>query len=123
MQSIYAAFGRADVPAILAHLAPGIEWVVAGAPTIPDGRTHRGPADVATFFQSLDSLLQFTSFEPKEFLSDGEVVVALGSYQSSGRATGRAADDDWAMVWRFKEGRVVHYQAHLDTLSVAKSLR
>lgn len=73
VQSIYAAFGRADVPGILAHLAPGIEWVLSGAPAIPYGRTHRGPADVATFFQSLDSLVQFTSFEPKEFLSDGEV--------------------------------------------------
>ncbi len=122
VQAIYAAFNKANVPAILSHLAPEVVWVHVGAPAIPYGRTYRGPAEVATFFETLGHLVQFTSFEPKDFFSDGEVVVAVGSYVSSSRATGKPANGDWAMVWRFTEGKVVHYQAYLDTLSVAEAL-
>ncbi len=122
VQSVYESFGRGDVPAILDHLSEDVVWIHVGAPKVPYGRTYRGPQDVANFFKDLDTAVQFTAFEPKDFISEGDVVVALGSYKSQGRATGKSSDGDWAMVWHFKEGKVFHYQAYIDTLAVAESL-
>ena len=54
VQQIYAAFGRGDVPAILAHLADDVEWEYATAPNpIPWLQPLRGRGQVPKFFEAL----------------------------------------------------------------------
>lgn len=122
IQSLYAAFGRGDVPGILGHLAEDILWIHTGAPELPYGKVYRGRAEVAQFFADLAGVLEFPVFDPHTFISDGDLVVVLGRYEARAIPTGRTAADDWAMAWTFKDGKVVHYQAYVDTLSGAKAL-
>jgi ketosteroid isomerase-like protein len=79
IQEIYAAFGRGDVPAILARLAESVEWDYNMAPStdVPWLRKRRGREEAADFFASLDEL-EIHRLSPKEFLEgDGVVVVVL----------------------------------------------
>lgn len=122
IQSLYAAFGRGDVPGILRHLADGILWIHTGAPELPYGKVYRGKAEVAQFFEDLSGVLEFPVFDPHTFISDGDRVIVLGRYEARSFCTGRQAADDWAMAWTFQDGKVVRYQAYVDTLSGAKAL-
>ena len=79
------------------------------------------PASPA-FFQKLGAVLDFRSFEPSAYLSEGEEVAAFGRYEAVDRASGRVATDAWAMRWSFRDGKVVRWQGYTDTLSAAKAL-
>lgn len=117
VQSIYAAFGRGDIPAILAHLAENIEWEYgmsnAGVPWL---QPIRGRENAPKFFESLTAL-EFQKFQPKVFLESGNVVVALIDLAVVVKATGRSiSEEDEAHIWHFdSEGRVTRFCHKLDT--------
>src|SRR5512147_325848 len=105
VQSLYAAFGRGDVPFILERVTPDCEWVATGDGLPYSGR-YRGPAGVGEFFQKLVAAENITTFEPKEFYSNGDNVVVLGSEACTVIATGKPAKTNWAMVFRLRDGKV-----------------
>ncbi|MFN7937021.1 MAG: nuclear transport factor 2 family protein [Bryobacteraceae bacterium] len=117
VQAIYAAFGRGDVPAILSHLDADIDWdyglMDGGAPWL---KPRRGRDSVVEFFQALGAV-QFTKFEPKTFLTDGNVVVVLLDLGIIVKATGKSVNElDEVHVWRFNEqGLVSRFTHKLDS--------
>lgn len=117
VQSIYAAFGRGDVPAILALLAEDVEWEYGlSDPGVPWLQRRRGRAGVAKFFESL-AALDFTQFEPRAFLDGGTIIVALLDIAITVKATGRTiVEEHEAHIWNFNEqGRVTRFTHKLDT--------
>ena len=117
VQSIYAAFGGGDIPAILGHLGENIEWeygtVDAGVPWL---QPRRGIEGVSKFFESLGAL-EFQKFQPKTFLESGDLVVALIDLAVVVKASGRSiAEEDEVHIWRFdQQGRVIRFCHRLDT--------
>lgn len=68
VQTIYAAFGRGDVPTILEQPSPDVRWEYGAGPNeVPWLQPRRGHAGVAEFFAALADL-KLTAFSPKEFL-------------------------------------------------------
>src|SRR6266511_800663 len=89
VQRAYEAFGRGDIPAVLAMLTDDIEWSEPGsADVLPWGGERRGREQVGQFFQALDGALEFEAFEPREFIAQGDTVVVLGSERARVKATG-----------------------------------
>ncbi|MCA9288632.1 MAG: nuclear transport factor 2 family protein [Phycisphaerales bacterium] len=117
VQSLYAAFGRGDVPAILSRLAQDVRWeyssVTSDAPWLTP-RTGRDGA--AEFFEAL-SAIEITRFEPRDFLAGDRVVVVLLDIEFTVRKTGkRVVEPDEIHVWRFNErGEVSHFRHGADT--------
>jgi uncharacterized protein len=122
VQDIYAAFGRGDIPAILATLADDVRW-----DHLPDGSgaqrhdvpwlaARTGRDEVAGFFEALGAL-EFHDFAPRAFLGDGDTVVALIDEDATVRATGERIRDKTAHVWTFgPDGRVVEFRHVADTV-------
>ena len=117
VQSIYEAFGRGDIRAILGHLHTDIDWdygiTDAGVPWLRPGR---GPSHVRQFFESL-SAVDFKTFQPKTFLEAGNVVVALIDVAFEVKATGRPVkEEDEVHIWHFDgEGHVTRVSHKIDT--------
>ena len=117
VQSIYAAFGRGDVPTILGHLHENIDWdyglADAGVPWIRPRKSHE---EVAMFFQSLQAL-DFTSFQVKTFLESGNVVVVLLDVGFIVKSTGVAiTEEDEVHIWHFDDqGLVTRFTHRVDT--------
>jgi ketosteroid isomerase-like protein len=118
----YAAFGRGDIAAILAVLADDIVWVVPGV-TLPSSGRFEGKAAVANFFQSVGTTWSFTAFEPREYIPSGDLLVVIGRYAGTSRATGKPFDSDWVMCWRFRDGKLAHFQEFTDTELLAATLK
>lgn len=126
VQQIYAAFGRGDVPAILACLADDVEWEYGTGPNpVPWLQPLHGRGEVPRFFQALGEGIRMESFRPKQCLSDGALVVSLVDVELTVRATGRrVTETDEVHVWHFDDaGRVRRFRHGADTYGHVMALR
>ena len=122
-QSIYAAFGQGDIPAILNVLTDDVEFhePPGGAP--PFTGIYRGRDGAGTFFREMNGAVDVLMLEPQEFVAQGDTVVVLGHYRFRAKATGRTYDTDWAMVWWFRSGKIYKFQIHDDSATEAAAMR
>lgn len=119
VQDAYAAFGRGDVQGILDRLDDGIVWkgVYGAGKHVPTSGERRGKAQVGEFFKQVAENVNFSRFEPKEFIATGDKVVALGHYTAK-TPIGRTFDSDFAMVFTVRNGKVVEFQEFMDSAAV-----
>ena len=123
VKSIYEAFGRGDVAAIMDRIADRIEWHHRGAPAVPYGKARSTKDEVRSFFRELAEAVDVLAFEPQRYVAQGDTVVALGTFRARAKPTGKEFEEPWAMVWTFRGGKVVYYRAYEDTEAVASAFR
>jgi hypothetical protein len=126
VQHIYAAFGRGDIPAILACLAEDVEWEYGAAPNpVPWLQPLRGRDQVPRFFDTLATQVEFHSFLPKHVLAEGPLVVGIVDFDASVRATGkRVVELDEVHLFHFDAGgRVRRFRHRADTWLHAMALK
>lgn len=119
---LYAAFGRGDVPTVLAAFAPNIRWTEAEG--FPYGGTYVGPdAVLQNVFAKLGSEWNGFAAVPRELIASAETVVALGEYRGTYKATGKSFKAPFAHVWKFGGGRIIFFMQHTDTAVVQRALQ
>jgi ketosteroid isomerase-like protein len=123
VQKLYEAFGKGEIPFILNHLADEVDWQVVGPKEIPHAGPHRGPDQVGKFFEEIASGSEIQQFEPKEYVAEGNKVVALGSYRGKAKATGKMYETEWAMVFTFQDGKVVRFREYCDSAALANAYK
>jgi ketosteroid isomerase-like protein len=121
-KNCYEAFGRGDIPALLAALAEDVEWITPGE-GIPTEGTRRSRAEVGAFFEAVGNTWSFTSFEPREYIASGDTLVVMGRYGGFAKATGKPVASDWVMVWKIRDGKVAYFREFTDTLALANALK
>lgn len=119
VQEAYAAFSRGDVQGILDRLDDSIVWkgVYGAGPHVPTSGERRGKAQVGEFFKQVAQNVNFSRFEPKEFIATGDKVVALGHYTAT-TPIGKKFDSDFAMVFTLRNGKVTEFQEFTDSAAV-----
>ena len=126
VQHIYAAFGRGDVPAILACLAEDVQWEYGSAPNpVPWLQPLQGRSQVPRFFETLMTQVEFHSFVPRHIVGDGALVVGVVDFEATVRATGkRVVEVDEVHLFHFDAaGRVARFRHRCDTLLHAQALQ
>lgn len=123
VQSIFEAFGRGDVPAVIGALAEDVRWTVPGPPTVPHFGERRGHQGALEFFAKLGEAVEFTEFEAREYVAQGDDVVVLGGERGRVRATGREFAQEWALVFTLRGGKVTRFRGYEDTAAVAEAFR
>ena len=116
----YAAFGRGDIAGLLTLMADDVEWTSPGT-GLPMSGTYRGVEGVANFFQKLAAEIEILSFQPREFVADGERVLVLGSQSAKVRATNRVANLEWVMSFTVRNGKIVSFSEYSDTKAIAEA--
>jgi len=123
VQDIYAAFGRQDVPFMLNAFADDAEFHEPPGGEAPFQGTYRGRDGVGKFLHGVADAVDVLVFEPREFFADGDSVVALGYYRFRTKRTGKTHETGWAMVWRFRGGKVSKFEIYKDSAAEAAALR
>lgn len=118
VQEGYGDFARGDVQALLERFAEDIEWIVPGSEKNPLAGTYKGRSRVGEFFKGLSELTDISSFEPQDFVAQGDKVVVLGREEGRVRSNGRNFQTDWAMVFTVHSGKVARFQQYLDTSNI-----
>jgi ketosteroid isomerase-like protein len=123
VRSIYAAFQRGDITGMLERMDETIVFTIPGSPAVPLSGIRRGIEDVRRFFEDLTRLMEFSVFEAREYLAQGNRVVALVHYEGRNRETGRSFTADSAMLWTIGNGRAIRFLEYTDTLALANAAR
>ncbi|MGH9628494.1 MAG: nuclear transport factor 2 family protein [Bryobacteraceae bacterium] len=115
VRSAFDDFMREDIAALLDKLADDIEWNDPGSPAIPYAGSYHGRADVANFFARMAETTEVLHFDPQQYLVSGNWVGVFGSWQARARRTGEVFESDWAMLFTVRDGRIIRFQAYVDT--------
>ena len=124
VHSMYEAFGRGDVPALLANCHPDLEWVNPGPTDVPYFGTHRGHAAIVrNVFAFLAENMQFDVFAPRDFLTSGDKVVVLLDITARVGRDKTPITQEVVHVFTFRDGKVVRFHDFQDNHAVAQALR
>jgi len=116
----YAAFGRGDIPSLLALLSEDIEWQSPGL-GLPLSGTYRGHSGVTSFFQKLSREFEILDFQPRQFVAEGDQVIVVGWERAKVKATNRVIELDWIMGFTVRDGKVTKFREYTDTLAIASA--
>ena len=123
VQRGYDAFGSGDIEALMTLFDRDIEWDTPGPVEIPTSGKRRGLEQVRGFFQTLNETFEIQRFEPKTFLSQGDLVVVLGEETVRVRATGKAIVSPWVHAFTLVDGKVRRFQEYIDTAPFVAELQ
>ena len=122
VQAIYAAFGRGDVDAVLAALAPDVVWSNAGPTDLDYFGVRTGREQVAEVFAILGREFVIHEFVPLRFFAaDDEVAVLL---RLRATVNGQGIEQELVHVWTLgADGLVTRMRDIQDSAGVAAALR
>src|ERR1051325_8277060 len=121
VQSMYAAFGRGDIAALLGGMTADIDWQTIGRQKdFPTLGARKGAAQVQEFFRLVAEHEDFSDFSPREFYAADDKVFVLGSYSLKLRKTGTPISSEWVHVFTLKDGKVSRFREHTDTAQFAE---
>jgi uncharacterized protein len=113
MREGYEAFGRGDIPAVLAVFDPDIEWVEPEG--YPWDSTYRGHDQVLGLFGTAAALLGAEwRVQPERFVATEEGVLVLGHHR--GRNDAGPWEVPFAMVWEMRDGRATRLRQYGDSV-------
>lgn len=120
IQTLYAAFGRGDVAALIAGLTPDVDWETVGRPEhFPTLGPRKGTKAVEEFFRLVAENEDFSAFTPREFYAAEDKVFVLGDYSMTIKKTGKPAASEWVHVFTLRDGKVTRFREHTDTAQFA----
>jgi uncharacterized protein len=113
----YECFQRGDIPSLIRDLLDdNCIWISPGPKDkLPWAGTFKGKHEIANFFAQVGQNLEFSEFAPREMIEQGETVVVLGTLAGRAKKSGKAVKNEWARVFKFRQGKVVFFQEYIDT--------
>jgi ketosteroid isomerase-like protein len=122
VQEAYAAFLKGDIQGVLALVTDDVEWVIPGpVGMLPTAGTYRGKDGVVKFFSILDESEQIEVFEPKEFIAQGDKVVATVNFRSRPKATNIPVEDELVHIFTLRDGKIARFREYFDTVRAVEA--
>jgi len=120
-QQAYDNFKKGDIQALLNLMSDDIIWELPEIEDVPIAGSRSGRDAVGEFFAMVARDQDVIVFEPREFVAEGDKVVALGHYQWRVRDTDREFATDFVHVFTVRNGKIVAFREHFDTAAVASA--
>lgn len=110
LRGTYEAFGRGDIPAVMAVLDENIVW---NAPAVlPHAMPVAGRDDVGPFFQKLATTWENFNLELDDLVASGDRVCAIG--RAGGTLDGKQASYGFVHAWTVHDGICVRFDEYVD---------
>jgi ketosteroid isomerase-like protein len=110
LRTTYEAFGRGDIPAVIAVIDENIAW--RAPDLLPHAMPVGGRDDVGKFFQNLASTWDEFSLEVDDLVASGDRVCAIG--RAGGTLNGKQASYGFVHAWTVKDGVLVRFDEYVD---------
>ena len=121
VRGVYANFATGNIPAVLGLLASEARWTEAAG--FPYAGTYVGAdAVLQGVFMPIGQDWDGFAVTPSEYVTEGDTVVAIGEYSGRNKATGRSFVAPFVHVWKLRDGKVVRFVQHVDTVLVARAM-
>ena len=120
VRAFLGAFQGGDVKTSLGTLADDVTFVAAGQPgTIPWAGRHKGVAAAERVWGLIEENTTYESFEVLDLLSAGDKVVAILKERWRAKPTGRTCEQEYAIVFTLRGGKVASFRSYDDTAAEA----
>ncbi len=122
IQGIYDAFATGNVPGVLGAFDENIAWTEAEG--FMYAGTFDGPMGVLSgVFMRLATEWEGFSAVPNKIVDGGDGnVVSIGTYSGKYLKTGKSTTVPFAHEWELRDGKIVKFNQHTDTLVIARDL-
>ena len=111
----YENFKGGNIGGILESVTDDVDWRLPEMQGVGFSGARTGRNSVAGFFSNLAEEQDSVSFEPREFVAQGDKVVALGSYRWRVKKNGREYGGDWAHVFTVRDGKIAGFHEFMDS--------
>ena len=109
-RTLYEAFDRGDIPAILEGLAENVSW---NSPTVlPHGGIAHGHEEVTGFFERLADKWEDFQVELRDFVSSADQVCVIG--WARGNLGGLPAAYGFVHCLTIADGTVIRFHEYVD---------
>ena len=123
VKQAYENFKAGDIGALLGQMSEEVDWRLPRMEGVPFSGERKGLGRVSEFFTTLADSQEVVSFEPREFVSQGDKVVALGTYNWRVKSSGKEYGGDWAHVFTVRDGRIVGFHEYMDTAAAVAAFK
>jgi len=122
-QQAYHNFKTGNIQGLLDLLSDDVSWQLPDVEGAPLAGKRNGREAVREFFATVARDQEVITFEPREFVSQGDKVVSLGDYEWRVKDTGRNFASDFVHVFTVRNGKIVAFREHFDSAAVAAAYR
>jgi ketosteroid isomerase-like protein len=119
----YQLYKEKNIRGLLNLFHDDIEWIASDSDDIPFAGSFHGKDEVAQFFTKLEQAQDVIQFEPRDFIAEGDKVVATGNSSWHVKSTGLTYDDPWAHVFTIRDGKVARLQQYNHTAAAETAYR
>lgn len=124
IQRVYAAFNRADIPAVLDEFSPNVRWIAADHSPLADHSPYCGLAAVREgVFLRISQNFERLTVRVDEIFAAEDRVVALGYYDGLLKSKAKSFQAQVAHLWTIAAGKVVKFQQYVDTHQLAEAAK
>ena len=114
-EQLYAALDAEEIDGFLALCADDVEVRYPADGALPYGGQWHGRDGVAAFLEAHDAAEEILLFEHGPMISDGDTVIALGTFAGRAKASGREWSTRFAHVLTFTGDGLRSWEAFFDT--------
>jgi len=118
IQSMYAAFGRGDIEALLGLCTDDVDWNMLGSIGHPYLGRFQGKAELLRWFGLVAEFDDIQAFEPREFLAGPDHVTVLGWERTRVKPAGGVFETPWVHVFSLRDSKVARFVGLYDTAAV-----
>lgn len=122
IKGLYDAFATGNVPAVLGAFDENISWTEAEG--FMYGGTYEGPNGVLTgVFMRIATEWENFAVVANKIVDGGDGnVISTGTYSGKFLKTGKSMSVPFAHEWELRDGKIVKFNQHTDTLVIARDL-
>lgn len=117
----YELFNSGDIETLLGMYSNDVSWETPKVENSPLGGKISGRESVMDFFTRLDENEEFSMFEAKEFIAQGDKVVVLGHFVSRVKSTNKQFASDFAHIVTVVDGKITGFYELFDTAAAEKA--
>lgn len=98
VEKMFAAFKSGDIEKFVATVSKDTVWIYHGTQIIPKGVFEKKEG-VRAFFSNVLDKTEIISFEPQQFIVEGNMVVVLGQEHQRVKQSGRELKQKWVQIY------------------------
>ncbi len=126
VENFFQLFLADDISTMLDLQTDDIEWKVApGAAEkfVPYFGTYRGREEAMQCLSKIEEAVETQEFEIREYLADGDKVIAIGYEKAIAKPTGKPFELGLFYIFTIREGKIASLLLSCDTAMVMEAFR
>lgn len=109
VKKMFSAFNDGDVEKFVGTVSENTEWIYHGTQIIPKG-VFKNKEGVREFFSNILDKTEIISFEPQQFIVEGNMVVVIGNEHQKVKRSGRELKQKWVQIYTIENDLITRME-------------